>query len=73
MATLGTRAAPTMPVIGVLDSISVDFGLRNMPAFRQGLGEEGYAEGQNVAIESAGLKAGVIGCRSWRPIWCAAG
>ena len=48
---LGASAAAEMPVIGVLDSISVDFGLRNMPAFRQGLGEEGYAEGQNVAIE----------------------
>jgi putative ABC transport system substrate-binding protein len=48
---LGARAQQPMPVIGVLDSISVDFGLRNMPAFRQGLGEEGYAEGQNVAIE----------------------
>ena len=48
---LTARAQQPMPVIGVLDSISVDFGLRNMPAFRQGLGEEGYAEGQNVAIE----------------------
>jgi putative ABC transport system substrate-binding protein len=40
-----------MPVIGVLDSVSVDFGTRNLPAFRQSLGEEGYVEGQNVAIE----------------------
>jgi putative tryptophan/tyrosine transport system substrate-binding protein len=40
-----------MPVIGVLDSVSVDFGIRNLPAFRQSLGEEGYVEGQNVAIE----------------------
>jgi putative tryptophan/tyrosine transport system substrate-binding protein len=49
---LATRAQqPAMPVIGVLDSVSVDFGLRNLPAFRQGLGEEGFVEGQNVAIE----------------------
>ena len=48
---IAAGAQQAMPVIGVLDSISVDFGLRNMPAFRQGLGEEGYAEGQNVAIE----------------------
>src|SRR5262249_5084075 len=40
-----------MPVIGVLDSVSVDFGIRNLPAFRQSLGEEGYVEGQNVTIE----------------------
>ena len=49
---LAARAQqPAMPVIGVLDSVSVDFGLRNLPAFRQSLGEEGYVEGQNVAIE----------------------
>ena len=49
---LAARAQqPAMPVIGVLDSVSVDFGIRNLPAFRQSLGEEGYVEGQNVAIE----------------------
>src|SRR5215217_7343411 len=40
-----------MPVIGVLRSSSrVDFD-RILPAFRQGLLELGYVEGQNVAIE----------------------
>ena len=49
---LAARAQQSvMPVIGVLGSVSVDFGLRNLPAFRQSLGEEGYVEGQNVAIE----------------------
>jgi putative tryptophan/tyrosine transport system substrate-binding protein len=49
---LAARAQQSaIPVIGVLDSVSVDFGTRNLPAFRQSLGEEGYVEGQNVAIE----------------------
>jgi putative tryptophan/tyrosine transport system substrate-binding protein len=37
-----------MPVIGYLGSTSVSPGVA---AFRQGLGETGYIEGQNVAIE----------------------
>ena len=49
---LAARAQqPAMPVIGFLDSVSVEFGIRNLPAFRPSLGEEGYVEGQNVAIE----------------------
>jgi len=49
---LAARAQPpTIPVIGFLDSVSADFGVRNLRAYRQGLGEEGYIEGQNVTIE----------------------
>jgi putative ABC transport system substrate-binding protein len=40
-----------MPVIGFLSSGSPGPGAPNLPAFRQGLGEIGYVEGQNVAIE----------------------
>jgi ABC-type uncharacterized transport system substrate-binding protein len=49
---LGARAQqPTMPVIGLLGSSTLAYRARYLPAFRQGLREAGYVEGQNVAIE----------------------
>jgi hypothetical protein len=53
---LAARAQqPVMPVIGWLDSVSVDFGTRNLPAFRQSLGEEGYIEASTPATYSTML------------------
>ncbi len=40
-----------MPVVGVLSSDSPGPAAANVAAFRQGLGDTGYIEGQNVAIE----------------------
>jgi putative ABC transport system substrate-binding protein len=42
---------PTVPVIGFLGSDSPDLYTDRLRAFRQGLKETGYVEGQNLAIE----------------------
>jgi putative ABC transport system substrate-binding protein len=42
---------PTKPVIGFLNSASLDTYSHLLGAFRQGLKDTGYVEGENVAIE----------------------
>jgi putative ABC transport system substrate-binding protein len=59
IAFLGSAAASSLaagaqqrtPVIGVLSISPLSVFASNMAAFRDGLSETGYADGQNVAIE----------------------
>jgi putative tryptophan/tyrosine transport system substrate-binding protein len=49
---LAARAQqPPVPVIGYLDAGVPESGARLVAAFRNGLGETGYVEGRNVALE----------------------
>src|SRR5262245_46839698 len=49
---LGARAQqPAMPVIGFVDPVSFDVSADRLRAFRQGLKDTGYVEGESAAIE----------------------
>jgi putative tryptophan/tyrosine transport system substrate-binding protein len=48
---LVVRAQQAMPVIAFFRTGSADANARFVTAFRKGLGEEGFVEGQNVTIE----------------------
>jgi putative tryptophan/tyrosine transport system substrate-binding protein len=66
IAGLGSAAAwpvvaraqqPSLPVIAFLNGGSADAFARYVAAFRRGLGETGYVEGQDVTVEYHWLEA----------------
>jgi putative tryptophan/tyrosine transport system substrate-binding protein len=48
---IAVRVQQAMPVIGFLGSESPELWASRLRAFRQGLGETGFVEGRNVAVE----------------------
>jgi putative ABC transport system substrate-binding protein len=49
---LASRAQqPAMPVVGFISGSTENTSAKRLAAFRRGLSEVGYTEGQNVAVE----------------------
>jgi hypothetical protein len=60
-----------MPVIGFLDISSPADRTRSVTAFRQGLRETGYVEGQKWRSSIAGRRINTTDCPTSQPIWYA--
>ena len=62
------QRAGKLPTIGFLRSTSLADATHLVTAFRQGLKEADFVEGQNVGIEFRSAEDRWIGCRLWSPI-----
>ena len=67
--TLRAQQKP-MPMIGLLSGVSPEPTAPYVAAFRQGLGETGWVEGQNLKIEYQWAEFQYTGYPDWPPIWC---
>jgi putative ABC transport system substrate-binding protein len=66
---LAARAQQQIPVIGYLSPHFPESDGFRLTAFRQGLGETGYTEGQNVAIEYREAEGQYDRLPALAPIW----
>jgi hypothetical protein len=57
------------PVVGFLNVDSPQGYAKQLSAFLKGLGENGYVDGHNVAIEYRWAENRIDRCRRWRLIW----
>src|SRR5256886_14760641 len=48
---VAARAQQPTPIVGLINGRSAQDAVRNVAAFRKGLDETGYVEGQNVMVE----------------------
>jgi putative ABC transport system substrate-binding protein len=70
---LAARAQqPAMPVIGFLNGLGQNDRTNLLVAFRRGLGEAGYVDGRNVAIEYRFAESQYDRLPMLRPMWSAA-
>ena len=60
---------PAMPVIGFVNAASPKSYARQLTAFLKGLGEAGYVDGHNVAIEYRWAEGHSDRLPSLSPIW----
>ena len=60
---------PAMPTVGFLSGRSSSEAAYAVAAFRQGLGESGHVEGNNVNIEYRWRMANMIVCQHSQPNW----
>ena len=51
-ASFSQQQKPTLPVIGLLGSMSADSSVKQLIGLRAGLTEHGFVEGQNIAIQA---------------------
>ena len=59
---------PAMPVIGFMSARSPEDSAHLLAAFRRGLAEGGYIDGQNCSIEFRWAHGRYDCCQRWRPI-----
>ena len=69
---IAARAQLAMPVIGFLNPTSPDTNADALRAFRQGLKDTGYAEGENLAIVYRWAENRIDRLPEWRASWLAA-